>query len=64
MKIVLTGATGFVGSAIARYLVANGHELKLPLRRPQLASSFDQRASCRDRRPTGVSELSLNVGTI
>jgi UDP-glucose 4-epimerase len=46
MKIVLTGATGFVGSAIARHLIANGHQLKLPLRRPHLAPRFDERASC------------------
>lgn len=46
MKIVLTGATGFVGCAIARYLIADGHQLKLPMRRPQLASRFGERASC------------------
>lgn len=43
MKILLTGASGFVGAAIARHLVVAGHELRLPLRRPQLAPNLGDR---------------------
>ena len=33
MKVLLTGATGFLGSEIARQLVAAGHELRVLIRK-------------------------------
>jgi len=35
MRIIILGGTGFVGSALARLLVAQGHEVVVPSRRPE-----------------------------
>jgi nucleoside-diphosphate-sugar epimerase len=40
MKYFLTGATGFVGSTIARQLRAAGHEVHASVRRPEKASDL------------------------
>jgi hypothetical protein len=40
MKIALTGATGFVGSALVTHLSQAGHSLKLLVRRPEKARSL------------------------
>lgn len=36
MKALVTGATGFVGGALARRLLRNGHEVRAFIRRPEL----------------------------
>ncbi|MCL1861198.1 MAG: NAD-dependent epimerase/dehydratase family protein [Proteobacteria bacterium] len=33
-KILLTGSSGFIGQALARRLIAEGHQLRLPVRSP------------------------------
>lgn len=35
MRVLLTGATGFIGGALARCLLAQGHELLCAVRDPQ-----------------------------
>src|SRR3972149_8780952 len=40
MKYFLTGATGFVGSTIARQLRAAGHEVHASVRNPEKASDL------------------------
>jgi nucleoside-diphosphate-sugar epimerase len=45
MNVLLTGASGFVGSAILRELLAEGHHLRLPLRRPDFAANACDRVT-------------------
>jgi uncharacterized protein YbjT (DUF2867 family) len=45
MNVLLTGASGFVGSAILRELVAEGHQLRLPLRRSDSAGKVCDRVT-------------------
>ena len=45
MNVLLTGASGFVGSAILSELVAGGHHLSLPLRRPGSAGHASDRVT-------------------
>jgi nucleoside-diphosphate-sugar epimerase len=40
MKVLVTGASGIVGSAIVTELLARGHSIRLALRRPDQASRF------------------------
>jgi len=35
MRIIILGGTGFIGTALARLLLAHGHEVVIPSRRPQ-----------------------------
>lgn len=41
MRILLTGATGFIGRVVARTLVRRGHALRAALRRPVDALAFE-----------------------
>lgn len=54
-KILLTGSSGFVGQALARRLLAEGHRLRLPVRSPlswesenALVFSFEGLEACTD----------------
>lgn len=40
MKLLLTGATGFLGKAVARHLAAAGHELRLLVREKSLVAGL------------------------
>ena len=42
MKIVLSGGTGFIGSALLKRLLEAGHTLVLPTRNPAKAKSFSE----------------------
>ena len=42
MKIVVSGGTGFIGSALLKRLLEAGHTLVLPTRNPAKARSFDE----------------------
>ncbi len=55
MRILLTGATGFIGHAVARALLERGHSLRLVVRRPPPSDLLGPRtevwqADLRDRR--------------
>jgi nucleoside-diphosphate-sugar epimerase len=41
MKVLLTGATGYIGSAVLEHLVAAGHEVTAPVRTPEAAVKVD-----------------------
>lgn len=45
MNILVTGASGFVGSAVTAELLARGHDIRLALRRPEQAARFNGRVS-------------------
>lgn len=55
MKALVTGATGFTGRALARRLLADGHAVTLPVRRPEACEDLAAlgaevvRADLRDR---------------
>ena len=56
MKILVTGATGFVGSHIAAALMGDGHDLRLLVRRPeQVSGTFA---------PHGVEPSDLVTGDV
>ncbi|HEX6074929.1 MAG TPA: NAD-dependent epimerase/dehydratase family protein [Micromonosporaceae bacterium] len=56
MKILLTGATGFVGGHAAAAIARAGHELRLLVRRPgQVSASLD---------PLGVSASDIVIGDV
>ncbi|MFQ5645639.1 MAG: NAD-dependent epimerase/dehydratase family protein, partial [bacterium] len=40
MKILITGATGFLGTALTRRLIKEGHSLRLIVRNPSRAESI------------------------
>ena len=47
MKALVTGATGFVGGALARRLMKSGHEVRALVRDRRRASALEPRApSC------------------
>lgn len=45
MKILVTGASGFIGPAIVAELLARGHDVRLALRKPDQAARFGNNVS-------------------
>ncbi|MCD2196993.1 NAD-dependent epimerase/dehydratase family protein [Actinomycetospora endophytica] len=43
MRVLLTGATGFLGSSVLSALLAGGHDVVAPVRRPEVADDLARR---------------------
>lgn len=62
-KIMVTGGTGFIGSALAKFLVETGERVVIPCRRPQKDTRFEYIPipSASECFPTSVFEKCLAV---
>lgn len=61
MKVLVCGASGFIGSAISRRLTQDGHGVVRGVRRPQRSEeiAIDLRPMC--RRKTGSIKFAMSM---